>query len=129
MSDKKEKKPDRNVRRIHRWVPGTFPGDPDTDNPNVKYTTIGKMLEEDAAAAPKPALWAPGGGPESGLPCQNCGEMTRIVDSKTPKEMLEPFGFKGENPEGGEKVVALGCGKCGRIVMNMRESALPRPKI
>ncbi len=124
--DKDKKKPDRKVRRIHRWVPGTYPGDPDAGNPNVKYTTIGKMLEEDEKAKPKPALWTPGGGPESGIPCPNCNEPTYIVDAKTPKEILEPFGFTGENPVDGEKVVALGCNKCGRPVMQMRESALPR---
>ena len=123
---KEKKQPDRRVRRIHRWRPGTFPGDPDTDNPNVEYTTIGKMQEEDETNAPKPAIWTPAGGPESGMPCPNCGEMTRIVDSKAPKEILEPYGFKGKNPSDGEKVVALGCTKCGRIVMQMRESTLPR---
>lgn len=124
MPKKKEVR-DRQVRFQHRWVPGTNPHDPDTDDPNVIYTTIGKVLEEDEKAKPKPVLWTPGGGPESGLPCPDCDEMTRIVDSKTPKEILEPFGFKGENPSA-EKVLALGCTKCDRIVMNLRESALPR---
>ncbi len=122
---KKKKQPDRRVRRIHKWRPGQYPGDPDAGNPAVEYTTIGKMLEEDEKNAPKPAIWTPGGGPESGMPCPNCGEMTRIVDSKTPKEILEPFGFAGKNPSA-EKVLALGCTKCGRIVMQLRSSALPR---
>ncbi len=126
--DDEGKPRDRNVRRIHRWKAGTNPHDPDTDNPNVVYTTIGEVLEADEAAKPKPLVWTPGGGPESGMPCPNCGEMTRIVDSREPKEILEHFGFTGVNPSD-EKLVLLGCSKCARPVMQMRESALPTPKI
>lgn len=124
-----EKPRDRNVRRIHRWKPGTNPEDPDTDNPNVQYVHLGKMIEEDEAATPKPALWRPSNvtSTPSGLPCPNCGDPTYVVDAKTPKEILEPFGYAAEHPPD-EKILALGCGRCARPVMTVRESALPRQR-
>jgi len=119
------KRKERSVRRIHFWVPGQYPGDPDADDPNVHYVNLGKLAEEDAAAEPKSPLWTPHGGPESGMDCPNCGGPTYIVDEKTVTEILEPFGYQSDDPPE-EKIVALGCPKCNRPVMQMRESALPR---
>lgn len=117
----------REVQRQHRWRPGQYPGDPDAGNPKVEYRNLGRMIEEDAARAPKPALWTPGSGPESGMPCPNCGGPTYIIDSKTASEILEPFVQGGQMMrEVTEKILALACPQCDRPVMQMRASALPR---
>lgn len=125
MGKKSRKKKERRVGFQHHWKPGTNPHDPDAGNPNVEYVNLGRLIEADEAAQPQPVLWTPGGGPESGMPCPNCGEMTRIVDALSANEILEPYGMRMEH-EPDEKIVALGCPKCGRPVMAMRESALPK---
>ena len=130
----RKKRLGRAVQRIHHWALGQDPQDPDTGNPNVEFVNLGEMIERDRKrdeeAEAALATWEPKGGPESGMPCPTCGEMTRIVASKLPSEILTPAGLilpAGAAPkELQEKVLALACPRCARVVMQMRESALPR---
>jgi len=133
MSDKKKSK-DRSLWRKHWWRLGQNPRDPDTDNPNVEYVNLGEMIERDQKrdeeAEASLARWEPSGGPESGIPCLDCGQMTRIVASKLPSEILTPAGLivpnSGSAPDLQDRILALACPRCQRVVLQMRESALPR---
>jgi hypothetical protein len=129
-----KKSKDRSLWRRHFWKLGQHPRDPDSDNPNVEYVNLGEMIERDAKrdAEAKAALarWEPSGGPESGIPCQTCGQMTRIVASKLPAEILTAAGLLVPQanlpPEQQERILALACPRCERVVMQLRESTLPR---
>lgn len=135
MSERsREKKRRRAVQRQHAWHLGQNPEDPDTGNPNVEFVNLGELRERDrkrdAEAEAALATWEPHAGPESGMPCPTCGTMTRIVAEKLPQEILTPAGLivpSGSVPESmKEKILALACPRCDRVVIQLRESALPR---
>ena len=118
---------DRAVRRIHQWKPGEYPGDPDAGDPNVEYVNLGEIAEQDAKQAPKPALWTPGRGPESGMPCPRCEGPTYIIDEKPVAEILGPYGYHPEEgtPPPDDPIVAIAC-PAHDVVMQLRKSTLPR---
>lgn len=120
----------REINRHHKWRPGQDPHDPRAGDPNwSEPIPIEKLIEADEKSKPQFPLWTPGGGPESSMPCFNCGGKTYIVDSKTVQEILEPMGW---SPEEGsepptERILALACENCDQVTQ-MREKYLPRPR-
>lgn len=133
MSRKNQRKR-RAVQRQHAWRLGQNPSDPDAGNPNVEFVNIGELIERDrkrdAEAEAALARWEAHAGPESGMPCPTCGMMTRIVAEKLLQEILTPAGLilpsSVAPKELQEKILALACPRCDRVVMQLRESALPR---
>ena len=77
----------REVQRIHRWKPGHDPNDPDAAQ-GSGWQYIHLSGDTPADTRDKRDKYKKGGGPESGLPCMHCGEMTRIVDEVPALEII-----------------------------------------
>lgn len=130
-----DKKPERReIDRHHHWKLGQDPNDPDTDNPNVEFHELGRLIESDQQKAQEAeaalARWENHGGPESGMPCTDCGQMTRIVDEKKPIEILGAAGLVDASgvrfsDHVQESIYALACPGCDNV-MQMRASAMPK---
>lgn len=124
----------REIDRHHRFPLGQDPNDPDTGNPNVEFHELGKLVEADEKAAAeadaKLPRWKQQGGPESGMPCLECGAMTRIVDEKKPAEILGGAGLVDLHgtpfsEQMQESIYALVCPNCDSVIQ-MRASAMPK---
>lgn len=113
----------REVFRIHRWKHGHDPQD-DEATPESGWEYVTLKPPESSAKVPE----QPGGGPDTGLPCQQCGANTyRAVDSCTVKESLEAKGVDMGRLSGeylAKRIVRLKC-PCG-AEMSMREDVLRR---
>ncbi len=122
MAKKKPKvalQPDkREVRRIHTWKPGQDPNDPDAyEGSGWEYLHLSGNTPADTRD--KRDKFKKGGGPESGLPCMHCGEITRIVDEVSALDIIEQE-FAVSDPEKREqlrheRVAILLCPKCESI--------------
>ena len=63
----------RAIRRQHRFKPGHGPHD---DNPHEPWRTL--LIKPETPREPDQRHLLTGG-PESGVPCSRCGEMTRVA--------------------------------------------------
>lgn len=110
------------VRKAHIWRPGHDPNDPDAyEGSGWEYV---KLLPLETDPTNKTDRHTKGGGPESGFPCQNCGEMTRIADEYAVTQLLEMvFRFTNEQREQikDKKVYILICPKCESVVQFRKE--------
>ena len=64
----------RAIKRHHKWKPGH---EPDHEHPDSGWRTLNIKWEGEKAPPDQRHLLK--GGPESGIPCEQCNEMTRIV--------------------------------------------------
>lgn len=121
-------------RRFH-WKFGHDPNDDDArEDSGWKYINIERVTP--ALPTDKESL---GGGPESGIPCQNipqgsreiCGAMTRIVKEMTVQQMLEQPGVEVQGTPDYTKIddddtlLILMCPRCN-AAMHWRRRFLPR---
>lgn len=118
--------PPREVRRIHLWRPGHDPNDPDAyPESGWQYATLRLPESETANKTDRHTL---GGGPESGWPCTQCGEMTRIVDDYDVLTVLEQsFNLNDEQKEQvkDKSLLVLICPKCENLVHFRKEYLEP----
>ncbi len=108
----------RKIRRQHKWALGHDPIDSDDyHNPNIEYLDIDYYEPTDPDQRDRLH-----GGPESGVPCQRCGTMTRICGETNQWEIMNQEGVQIVNPESitdsrkkelqEEIVVILVCPQC-----------------
>lgn len=132
-------KPDkREVQRIHKWKPGHDPADPDAD-PKSGWQYLKLSGDTPPDTRDKRDKFKKGGGPESGMPCMHCGEMTRIVDEVSALEIIEQE-YVITNKEARkrllkEKVAILICPRCESVtqfradaIRHMRNKWLEKQK-
>lgn len=114
------------VKKQHIWRPGHDPNDPDAyEGSGWDYI---RLVPTDSDPRNKTNKHTLGGGPESGFPCPNCGDMTRIVDSYGADELLEQvFTFTPEQRAQikDKKVYILVCPKCGNMIQFRAEFLEP----
>lgn len=130
-SHKKPTQDTRKVQRQHRWKWGHDPQDPDAD-PDSGWTYI--KLEQKEPTVPNQRHLLKGG-PESGMPCQKCGEMTRIAGEMTAEDIINQPEVEVVNrhtlTEKDMKrlretvILALACPKC-ETVIQMQKEFVPR---
>ncbi len=108
----------RAIKRQHRWRLGHDPVDQDDyHDPNIEYLDIDYYEPTDPDQRGRLQ-----GGPESGVPCQRCGTMTRICGETNQWEIMNQEGVQIVNPESitdsrkkelrEEIVVILVCPQC-----------------
>lgn len=114
MSKKKKEPPI--TAAPHIWKPGHDPNDPDAYvGSGWEYLTL-KSLE--SSAEPRNDKYAKAGGPESGLPCMHCHEMTRIVDDVPALDFFDStvdFTEEQKKKFADARVAILLCPKCESI--------------
>lgn len=122
----KKPTPRREVQRQHIWTPGHDPNDPDA-YPGSGYVYLKLSPEVAPDTRDLRDKYRKGGGPESGIPCMHCGDMTRIVEEVSALEVLgQPTLEDGEwktvefTEEQKEKfrdkeLAILMCPQCGSI--------------
>jgi hypothetical protein len=110
---------------VHIWKPGHDPNDPDAvEGSPWQYITLKPLTGGD----PEDKLdkYKKGGGPESGMPCMNCWEMTRIVDEVSALDILDktfniPEARRAEFA--GKRIAILLCPKCESITQMQADKA------
>lgn len=116
----------RQVRRQHIWTPGHHPNDPDAEaGSGWEYL---KLVPEDSDPRNKTNKHTLGGGPESGIRCPHCGEMTHIVDEYKATDLLElVFRFTPEQrAQIADKTVSIViCPKCEGVMQFRTEILSP----
>ncbi len=112
----------RPIRRQHKWKPGHAPDGDDT--PESPYIHLNLQPTEMTVVNQKAEL---GGGPESIIPCFDCGVKMRLVAEAGVEQLLAPLGYKPAEGTAApkEKVLILICPKCERVVQ-FRESIYKR---
>lgn len=120
----------RATRRQHRWKPAH---EPDYPEPDSGWITLNLKLESPPGDPDQRGLLH--GGPESGMPCDRCDEMTRVVGRMSVWDVMhqDRVGLAGEEDitESRKRelqkefVVVLACPNC-RKKFQFREELLPK---
>lgn len=124
---KKTGRDTRSIQRQHHWAWGHDPQDPDAEEESG--WVYAKLEAGDTLPPDQRHLL--GGGPESGMPCQGCGEMTRIAGSSTAKAIVEQPEVELLNKETitdqdwkrleQTEVLILACPKCNRLIQMLKQ--------
>lgn len=126
----------RAIRRQHRWK---FGHEPDYDHPDSGWVYLNLKVESPPSDPDQRGLLT--GGPESGLPCERCGEMTRVAGRMSVWDMMHQVDAASNplvhlvNEEDitetrrhelqQEFIVILACPNC-RLKWQWREEFLPK---
>ena len=82
----------RAIRRQHRFKPGH---EPDFAEPDSGWIYLNLKIESPPSDPDQLEMLS--GGPESGLPCERCGEMTRVVGRMSRWDIMNQDDLAG-NP-------------------------------
>lgn len=119
-------KPEIVTAAPHLWKPGHDPNDPDAYEGSG--WTYAKLVPPESDRENKTNKHTLSGGPESGWPCVECGEMTRIADEYKAVDLLSiAFSLSAEQKRGIEdgSILILLCPKCEAMTQFRKEFLTP----